>query len=116
MQRSILASVGVFIVFLCLASPALAGIFTYQFICDLDGAPPFTDREGGHAILNSETGDLAVELTGLRPNTVYTCASPVSLARLPMHRAQPIAEEASLPSYPDLGDREPLRLAVVFRM
>jgi hypothetical protein len=73
MQRSILASVGVFIVFLCLASPALAGIFTYQFIGDLDGAAPFTDREGGQAILNSETGDLAVGLAGLRPNTVYTC-------------------------------------------
>ena len=73
MQRSILASVGVFIVFLCLASPALAGIFTYQFIGDLDGAAPFTDREGGQAILNSEIGDLAVGLAGFRPNTVYTC-------------------------------------------
>ena len=73
MQRSILASVGVFIVFLCLASPGLAGIFTYQFICDLDGAAPFTDREGSHAILNSATGDLTVLLSGLRPHTDYIC-------------------------------------------
>src|ERR1043166_3925246 len=73
MQRSILASVGVVIVFLCLASPGLAGIFTYQFICDLDGVAPFTDREGGLATLNSQSGDLTVVLAGLRPNTDYTC-------------------------------------------
>ena len=73
MQRLILVSLGVFTVLLFLASPALAGVFTYQFICDLDGVAPFTDREGGLAILNSDTGDPAVALAGLRPNTIYTC-------------------------------------------
>jgi hypothetical protein len=57
MQRSILASVGVFTVFLCLASPALAGIFTYQFICDLDGAPPLP------------TGRVVMRFSTLRPAT-----------------------------------------------
>src|SRR5437016_4845198 len=73
MQRSILASVGVFIVFLCLAAPVSAATFRYQFICDLNGVAPFTDQEGGQAILDSDSGDLTVRLSGLLPNTAYTC-------------------------------------------
>lgn len=73
MNTKKLLSFGVFATCIALASPVLAGQFTYQFICDLDGAAPFTDLEGGRATLDPATGDLRVRLFGLEPNTAYTC-------------------------------------------
>ena len=68
-----LMSVAVFATYIALASPVAARDFKYQFICDLDGAAPFTDREGGHATLDPESGDLEVNISKLRPSTTYTC-------------------------------------------
>ncbi|MCI0558079.1 MAG: hypothetical protein MN733_06260 [Nitrososphaera sp.] len=73
MNTKNLVSFGVFAACIVLASPVPAGTFTYQFICDLDGAAPFTDLEGGRAVLDSATGDLTVRLFGLLPDTAYTC-------------------------------------------
>ena len=73
MHTKHLLSLGVLAALLSLAPLALADTFTYHFICDLDGAPPFTDVEDGRATLDSETGDLTVKLSELQPNTTYTC-------------------------------------------
>ena len=79
MQRLIFASVGIFTMLFCLASPALADdgfsipVFASQMICDTDGTiqTPFTDVKGIVTIFNN--GDLLINIpSGLKPNTAYT--------------------------------------------
>ena len=75
MQRSILASVGVCMVLLCLASPALAiggghfPVFSSQMVCDTDGDIDFSDTKGLVTIFDN--GNLLINIPGLVPNTAY---------------------------------------------